>query len=481
MFKGKDSQTDFFDGYVYGQLLPEEHPLRRIAQRVDFSFVEEEVRDLYSQDQGRPSHPPEVLFKMLFLEFYYNLSDVEVARQCQYNLLYRAFVGLAICEATPDDTTLVVFRRRLGEDRFERLFARIVQQCREQGLLEGRVKIVDATHVIADVAIPNTINLLREGRRRLIRAVEKETSREQPELRRRYQTEELVRGKPTAQELTDAAALTQKLVQEVKGRYGNRVEETVALVEKLLNPSREENVVSLSDPDARFGRKSPKKGFVGYKVHAAQDTSEIVTSLDLLRGNENEGSQLARILKNEEAQGLHPKALAADALYDSWENRRLLEEKGITAYIPARHKGPKARGFRHEPGQDRLYCSAGLGSHSANPQGEGHFYNFAVSPCRCCSLRSRCEAFQGHRSRVWLSRDRRYILKMPREAPQVVEQERKRIERKFGEAKKWHGLSRARYRGRWRVAIQAFMTFIVVNVKRMIRLLKTKERAWATT
>lgn len=141
MLKGKDAQADFFDGYVYGRLLPEEHLLRRIAARVDFSFVVEGVRDLYSQDQGRPSHPPEVLFKMLFLEFYYNLSDVEVARQCQYNLLYRAFVGLGICEPTPDDTTLVVFRRRLGEQRFERLFGRIVQQCQEQGLLEGRLKI----------------------------------------------------------------------------------------------------------------------------------------------------------------------------------------------------------------------------------------------------------------------------------------------------------------------------------------------------
>lgn len=153
-----------------------------------------------------------------------------------------------------------------------------------------------------------------------------------------------MRGRPTALELTEATALTQELVQELKGRYGQRVEEAVALVEKLLNPSREEKVVSLSDPDARFGRKSPKKGFLGYKVHLAQDSSEIVTSLDLLGGNEHEGSQLARLLDKEEAQGIRP-----GALYDSWENRRLLEGKGITAFIPARRKGSKARGFHYEP------------------------------------------------------------------------------------------------------------------------------------
>lgn len=49
--------------------------------------------------------------------------------------------------------------------------------------------------------------------------------------------------------------------------------------------------------------------------------------------------------------------------------------------------------------------------------------------------------------------------------------ERKMIERKFGEAKWWHRMDRARYRGRWRVAIQALMTFMVLNVKRMARLL----------
>ncbi len=47
---------------------------------------------------------------------------------------------------------------------------------------------------------------------------------------------------------------------------------------------------------------------------------------------------------------------------------------------------------------------------------------------------------------------------------------RKGIERKFGEAKRWHGLHRARYRGRWRVAIQVFMTFMVLNVKRIVTL-----------
>lgn len=67
-----------------------------------------------------------------------------------------------------------MFRRRLGEERFERLFDKFVTQCKDKGLLKERLKIIDATHIIADVAILNTVNLLREGRERVLRAIEKE-------------------------------------------------------------------------------------------------------------------------------------------------------------------------------------------------------------------------------------------------------------------------------------------------------------------
>ena len=51
---------------------------------------------------------------------------------------------------------------------------------------------------------------------------------------------------------------------------------------------------------------------------------------------------------------------------------------------------------------------------------------------------------------------------------------RKMIERKFGEAKRWHNMARARYRTQWRVKIQSLMTFFVINIKRITRLLEAK-------
>ncbi|GAI16113.1 unnamed protein product, partial [marine sediment metagenome] len=83
--------------------------------------------------------------------------------------LFRYFAQVKIEDPLPDDTSLVVFRKRLGEERFERIFDKFIKQCEKNGLLEGKLKTIDATHIIADVAIPNTVNLLKQGRGRILR------------------------------------------------------------------------------------------------------------------------------------------------------------------------------------------------------------------------------------------------------------------------------------------------------------------------
>ena len=49
--------------------------------------------------------------------------------------------------------------------------------------------------------------------------------------------------------------------------------------------------------------------------------------------------------------------------------------------------------------------------------------------------------------------------------------ERYKIERKFGEAKRWHGFGRCRYLGLLRYGLQAHLTALVLNLKRIVLLL----------
>ena len=62
---------------------------------------------------------------------------------------------------------------------------------------------------------------------------------------------------------------------------------------------------------------------------------------------------------------------------------------------------------------------------------------------------------------------------MPKDSPeyQAGRAERFKIERKFGEAKRWHGFGRCRYLGLLRYGLQAQLTALVLNLKRIVLLL----------
>ena len=49
---------------------------------------------------------------MLVVAYLEGLSDVEVTARVRYNLVYRYSCRFGLLDPTPDDTTLVVFRRR---------------------------------------------------------------------------------------------------------------------------------------------------------------------------------------------------------------------------------------------------------------------------------------------------------------------------------------------------------------------------------
>lgn len=474
MLGQQDGRRDFFNGYVEQRLLPKKHELLEIDEQIDFSFVEEEVRDLYCSDNGRPSYPPERMFRILFLEYYYNLSDVEVVKQLQVNILFRWFVGLSLEDPIPDDSSLSVFRARLREERFQRLFARLIEQCREKGLLGYQLKILDATHVVADVAVPTTINLLREGRRRVLKRIEEKRGKQ--EALEEFHLEERSPLHYSKEQLAEEVSKTRELIARVQETYEEAAQE-IAYLKEVVKPTGKRTLVSLVDPDARFGRKSSTKSFAGYKVHVVQDsTSELITNLEVLPGNANEGehSHTSELLKREEEQGIHHRGVVADALYDSNDNYTRARELEMTAYIPGRQENRRVKAFHYDEETEQLICPHGarsIGKVGHSQGGEIHY--FSVQDCRGCT-RADCKRDAKGRMRVYLGEGEKARRAIPEEAMRWALSERKKVERRFGQAKRHHRLARARYRGRWRVEIQALMTFFVIDAKRMVKLLAAR-------
>jgi hypothetical protein len=217
-------------------------------------------------------------------------------------------------------------------------------------------------------------------------------------------------------------------------------------------------------------------------VHIGCDESELVTSVDVLSGNENEGAEknVRSLLEKEREQGMGHEAVVADALYDSSENRKAIHEEKtpngerVKAYIPSRHKEKSLNRFRYVKGKDQVICPVGQLSIGKSPHEQGFLYYFSVESCRDCPYREDCPPLNEGRVRVFVSED--YQLKLLDENPERKEALKRRplIERRFGGGKKWLGLGRARYWGKAKVAIQALMTFLVMNVKRMVKLLEMK-------
>ncbi|TYP48150.1 hypothetical protein LZ11_02351, partial [Thermosediminibacter litoriperuensis] len=52
-------------------LVPQDHLLRAVEESIDFNFIYDEVKDLYSENTGRPSIDPVVLIKLLMLQALY--------------------------------------------------------------------------------------------------------------------------------------------------------------------------------------------------------------------------------------------------------------------------------------------------------------------------------------------------------------------------------------------------------------------------
>ena len=53
---------------LYDIIIPKDHVLRQLKDLVDFSFVDEMLKNTYTLDNGRPGYRPQVMFKYLMLK-----------------------------------------------------------------------------------------------------------------------------------------------------------------------------------------------------------------------------------------------------------------------------------------------------------------------------------------------------------------------------------------------------------------------------
>jgi transposase len=152
MMGRQDAQHPLYCVVDLEERVPPGHPLRKIKELVDFSFVRAEVARFYGYN-GNASVDPVVILKLLFLLFLDDVSsERELMRQVAYRLDYLWFLGIDLDDPVPDHSVLSKARSRWGPAVFERLFVRTVRPCVEAGLVDGSKVHVDASVVDADAS-----------------------------------------------------------------------------------------------------------------------------------------------------------------------------------------------------------------------------------------------------------------------------------------------------------------------------------------
>jgi transposase len=490
------------DLLIFEATVPQDHYLRRVLHVLDFQRFRPLLAAAYDPGRGRPALEPLLLLKLEFLQYHYNLSDRAVVDQARYNLAFRLFLGLSLHSPLPDPSLLTYFRRRLGGQRHQQLFDEVVGAAREKGLVKDRLRLKDATHVLANLAIPSTIALIAQTRERLLQALR---PWDNPRVAQEVQRAEVIRT--TTADSSGEERLLQRVAhlrailawaEEVAATAAHShasiaikepLQQALRLTRKVLadrdDADGPDHLVSVHDPEAR--RSKHGEFFTGYLLDVAMDAdSQIVTAVNVLPGHGPEALDTLTLLKLEEqAQQNDVQAVSLDGAGFHGEALRALTQPGgpqVEVYVPPKELPVTglftAEQFTLDASGQTLTCPAGqtTDKQRSSYHDTGRQFRFQRAACAACPLMGQCLArlpqttgrvvIKNHHEKEYQAAR----AKAQTEAYRAVRREHPAIERKLGEMVRWHRARWARYRGQAKVLLQGLLTGLVVNVKRLVRL-----------
>ncbi len=332
------------------QIVPEDHFLRRLPQLIDFEAYRPTLESAY-KGFGRPPLDSVFLLKLELLARQYRLSDREVMASARFNISYRLFLGISLQSPLPHPTVLTYFRNRQGPQRMQQVFDTLVGQARRLGLVKDRLRLKDATHIIANIAVPSTLRLLAETRDQLLEALRPFAATHVAEEEQRAAaihlgTEDAQDQERLLQRVTHLRALlawadavpVQACFTQGHPQEQEKLRAALALAHKVLadreDPKAGDKVLSVHDADARCGKHGAF--YDGYLMDVSMDAdSEIVTALNVLPANGDEGADAGQLLRQEEqAHGNDVQALSIDgAGYRGELLRELTDPQGLNVEV----------------------------------------------------------------------------------------------------------------------------------------------------
>lgn len=447
-------QNGLFAPQDLGARIPADHLLRKVAQSVDLTFVNDAVEGKYGA-VGRQSIPPTRIMKLLLLLVIYNVpSERALFRDLPMRIDWLWFLGYDLSSKLPNHSVLSKARKRWGAEVFHELFARTVAMCMKANLIDGRDMLADSSLIDANASVDSLFRIAESV----------------------------------------AAAATSRLDAEEADRpatKGSDDDDDGGSTESERGKS-EPKYRSTTDPDATGAkRRGETRVKPRYQTHRAVDSANgVITATTVGAGHENESIRLEELVfAHTEHTGHRVESVTADSKYGTADNLEFCEYNSIDAFIvPFRSNYTRSRNgrfseccFRYDSERDVYWCPAGepLKRAGFRPDKDAHRYRASAKACNACSVRAFCT--KGAKGRTLHRPVRAAILERAHARTRTERgQKQKKLRRWMMEGSFAHsvrlGYKRARARGLRNMRIQDFLVAAVQNLLILIRA-KTRNSA----
>jgi IS5 family transposase len=153
------------------KLSKKQDPLEKLSSHIDFEYFRKPLekaltKPVDNNKGGRPAYDVVLMFKILILQRYYNVSDDAMEYAILDRLSFMRFLGLGINHPVPDSKTIWLFRDTLRKlNLVEQLFDTLDKQLDKDGIIVHKGKIIDASIVEVPKQRNNReeIDQLKEG------------------------------------------------------------------------------------------------------------------------------------------------------------------------------------------------------------------------------------------------------------------------------------------------------------------------------
>lgn len=473
---------------LYDILIPETNFFRQLHDRIDYSFIYEELSGKYCPNNGRMAVDPIRMFKYLILKMLSDLSDRDLVEEVKMNMAYKFYLDMAPEDMPVEASTLCKFRRQRLKDTnlLDLLIAKTLEMAESEGLikrsdLDGKFHmnvIIDGTHTVSNARLYRPVPALKEYSKGLRAQL--------------YRCDETLKGKVESDHdisLTDLQGeigYGYRLLDYISSRLPHLLE--IPAVKRRCNRYREllDDIVdhynaSPADPDARVGHKSADTEFFGYKTQIAMDEeSRLVIGAAVTSGEVNDAIPGVELMKDiSRNPDLQVEEMLGDTAYSGQPFLQLGSEHHFDVIAPPHPNlgaGIDGRdGFTFNKDADMFCCPMGhmaISKRNVTYKNDNcrkaTIYKFDKEKCRTCPLKDTClkKAREKTFSVANLTREQKDLLNR-RQTDRFKERRRQRykIEAKNAHLKQGYGYDRAKGKGTEMMELQCAVTIFASNMK----------------